>query len=189
MSRGPSSYCVPAGETIRLTGRREDAGLRYSSTTPISLGDPPFKWRILPPRIHSGSRSTDRSPIIDWRGSANGRQNDGLFTGGTEGLVAVEVREGNEAGGGRSSRSSPRSRSRWFARAVRLFAPSDTVDLEVRASFSDGSTPPTNPRPQLRVYRSSSSSSNRSAKLAAEAGSMARNALVRMVILARTRSF
>jgi hypothetical protein len=144
---------VPAGDTVRLTGRRGDGGLGYRSDAYFARSIHRFQWRILPPEDSFWVSKHGRSPIIDWRGSAT-VDNDGLFTGTTEGLVAVEVREGTKRAVAVFTVIPPLTLD--VAPARPSVRPGGHVDLEVRASFPDGTTPPTNPPPHLRSHNPAS---------------------------------
>ena len=154
LSAWPPSYCVPAGDNVRLTGRRGGrGGLEYGSDAFVARSLRRFQWRIVPPADSFWVSKHGRSPITDWQGS--GTVDDaGLFTGTREGLVAVEAHEGTKRAVAVFTVIPPLALDVVPARpSVRT---GGYVDLEVRASFPDGTTPPAYPPPHLRAYREAS---------------------------------
>ena len=147
----PPTSCVLAGDTLRLTARRTVGGafggsLDYSSSMYMARTLGRFQWNVLPPTDSFWVSKRGTQLGDEPRGIGTVDRN-GVFTGVSEGNVAVEVREGDK-----------RSITRLVVFPTLTFEvvpaepsvqPGKYVDVEIRATFPDGTSPPSSPRPRL----------------------------------------
>jgi hypothetical protein len=140
------SHCVFIGDTLRLRAARR--GTRdYRSTDAVPRFFRRFHWRTLEPTDSFWVARRWKGDYLNWHGDAE-VDDVGRVVGTREGHVGIEVREGSKRSIANLTVLPPLNVEIVPAE---ITAPLEQyVDVEIRATFPDGTAPPSYYPPALR---------------------------------------